>query len=506
MKHAARTASGIVATLLIFLATTAHVGSPDTWFEGKAGPYRVRVLIRSPQVIPARAEIVVRILGCDSAPRCAVRQVTATPKIWNGGPQGAPPPDAATPVPGDSSLYALTLWIMRQGSYAVLVHVDGAAGSGTAVVPYTAVATAVLGMKRPFALGLSAFGLFLAFGLITIVGAATREATLAPGLVPDIPARRRSLRARIIAAVVIVVVLTGGRAWWNAENRAYADAVSRPLPARARIVERDSGRMRAIAVEPAAATDRAPWALIPDHGKLMHLFLVKADGLGALAHLHPVPRDSFLYEAALPPLPPGRYRLYADVVNESGFAGTMVDTLTIDSAGGTWVPTDADDAFFVGSASAREPGVVVEWAAPPAPRVAGREADLDFVVRDASGAAVGLEPYMGMTGHAVVVREDGAVFVHLHPAGTASAGAQQALMAWTPADTARGSISARLRGAPAAMMGMTPGTAPGTLHFPYAFPSAGRYRVWVQFRQGGRIHTAAFDVTVRASPADANAS
>jgi hypothetical protein len=48
------------------------------------------------------------------------------------------------------------------------------------------------------------------------------------------------------------------------------------------------------------------------------------------------------------------------------------------------------------------------------------------------------------------------------------------------------------------MSGMTHGTMPGELGFPYAFPSPGRYRVWVQLKRGGAIRTAAFDVTVSA--------
>ncbi len=46
-------------------------------------------------------------------------------------------------------------------------------------------------------------------------------------------------------------------------------------------------------------------------------------------------------------------------------------------------------------------------------------------------------------------------------------------------------------------------TAPDTvrtLSFPYAFPSAGRYRVYVQARLKGEVHTTAFDVEVRPAP------
>jgi hypothetical protein len=38
----------------------AHVGSPDVYFDGDAGPYHVSVTVRVPVVIPGVAEIEVR--------------------------------------------------------------------------------------------------------------------------------------------------------------------------------------------------------------------------------------------------------------------------------------------------------------------------------------------------------------------------------------------------------------------------------------------------------------
>ena len=482
-------ASG-AACLMLF--GSAHVGSPDTFWEGKAGPYAVRVIIRSPQVIPAQAELVLRVAGS------GVARVTATARIWNGGARGAPPPDDARRVTGDSTLWTLPMWIMRQGSYAVLVHVDGAMGPGDATVPYTAVASAVLKMDPMLGIALAALGVFLVAGLVTIAGAATREATLAPGLAPDAAAERRVLRVRGITLAVIVVLLALGRLWWNAEDRAYKRSVFRP-GAIAVSTRAEKGRhLVRLVIDSLSQQNRGWIPLIPDHGKLMHLFLVKEGDLGALAHLHPVASDALAFEAVLPPLPAGRYHLYADVVHESGFAETMVGELALEGSTDAWKPSDSDDAAYTGGAGtpARfDDGSTLAWTGAGRPLAAGDEASLSFALHDARGAPLPIDPYLGMAAHAVVVRDDGSVYVHLHPLGTASMGAERALRAWTPADSVRGSIRRKLE-ADTVMATMTPAAVMGEFGFPYAFPKAGRYRVWVQFRSGHGIRTAAFDAQV----------
>jgi hypothetical protein len=503
----ARRAAVLCGALVLALICSAHVGSPDTWFEGHAGPYAVRVIIRAPSVIPARAEIVVRVLGCGE-PRhaCGARRVTVTPRIWNGGERGAPPPDDAARVPGDSSLWSLQLWIMRQGSYGVVVHVEGSEGAGIVVVPITAVATRVLGMQRGLALLLAALGIFLSAGMVTIVGAGTREATLPPGEEPDARARARGHRARWIATAAIVLILAVSRVWWNVEQRAYASALFHS--ARARITTRADGRGRTLrfAIDSAWSLERGWSPFVPDHGKLMHLFLAKVNDLSAFAHLHPVALDSLTFETRLPPLPAGRYHLFADVVRESGFTETMVESVLLDSVPHEWSSSDPDDAMLAGAPDARRgllgataslaDGSTLSRLGAGTSLVAGADADLRFVVRDARGATLAVEPYLGMAAHAVVMRVDGSVYVHLHPAGTASLGAQQALLAWTPADTARGAIRDRLVRQQGAMASMSGQRMRGEFSFPYAFPAAGRYRIWVQLRRGGVVRTAAFDVEV----------
>ena len=68
----------VILICLFFTPSTsrAHIGSPNVFFEGQAGPYPVRIVIRPPPVIPGLAEVAVRISTN------GVRRVTALPMRW----------------------------------------------------------------------------------------------------------------------------------------------------------------------------------------------------------------------------------------------------------------------------------------------------------------------------------------------------------------------------------------------------------------------------------------
>src|SRR5262249_56519839 len=105
--------------------------------------------------------------------------VTVLPVRFDVGRKGAPAPDIATLVRGETNLYNAELWLMTSGSYSVFVNVEGQAGSGTTIVPVNSVATSRLEMPRWLGGALLAFGLFLFIALVTIVSAAVRESVLA---------------------------------------------------------------------------------------------------------------------------------------------------------------------------------------------------------------------------------------------------------------------------------------------------------------------------------------
>jgi hypothetical protein len=490
----------------------AHVGSPDVIFEGAAGPYPVRVTVRTPGVIPGLAEITVRLLGPTTG------DVSVQPIWWRApGEEGVPPADRAQPVRGDTGLYSGALWLMAQGSFAVRVNVAGANGNGSVLVPVVATATRTAEMDTAFAAILLVLGGLLYAGAASIAGAATREAVVPLGQEPDVSRRRRGYVATAVMVVLVSALAWGLWRWWSAEDARYRARLYRPLSVAASVRPDAGGGVLRLALLEGDVSPRRWGRIAPDHGKLMHLFLIREPGLDAIAHLHPVPvppGSGEAFETPLPRLPAGSYRLYADVTRESGFAETLTGRVAVPArgadavadapvrvaerviaSGSDAVSADPDDSWHLsGALPSGEPNTtaVVDLAggyslrreAPvDAPRAA-REITLRFRIVDGAGATITPEPYMGMAAHAVITREDGAVFIHLHPSGTISM-ASQMLFAARQGKTAADDPHAAHRAAEQA-----------TLSFPYEFPQPGRYRMWVQVKVAGVVRTGLFDFTV----------
>jgi hypothetical protein len=484
------------------LLSSAHVGSPDTWFEGMAGPYPVRVVIRAPGVVPGLSEITIRVSGG------GVHRVTATPVIWNTGAGGIPPADEAKPVPGDPELYSVQLWFMRASSYSVHVTVEGDQGTGTVQVPFQAVATRHLPLNRPLQIVLSVAGLILFAGAVTLIGAATRESVLPPGEEPNRRRKILSVVAMVASAIVLALGVIGGRAWWNAVEAEYRQEMYRPFAAKATVAWSEAGSSLEFEILDSVWRARGWTPLIPDHGKLMHLFLVR-DSLGeGWAHLHPVALDSNRFETRIPALPAGHYRIYADIVHESGFAQTLVAVVNLhgEAAPRGWKPSDADDSWLLeradeavgaGGAVKLPDGSTMTWEASSTKVDPKVDAGLRFKVTAPDGKPARLEPYMGMAGHAIIERSDGSVFAHLHPMGTAAMASQLAFEVRQPQDTAIGVVSKKLAAEPDLMSSaMMHEGEPGVVEFPYAFPRDGAYRVWVQVKVAGRVQTGMFRLEV----------
>jgi hypothetical protein len=506
----------LLAVLLVLLPLVArgHIGSPNVFFDGQAGPHSIRVVIRPPAVVPGFAQADVRVAG-------RVTRVTVQP-VFFGAPGGASAPIPATATAGMPGNFSASFWLLARGSYAVRISVEGPAGSGVAIVPLQIAALASPEMPAGVLATLLALGAVLLAGAIWIIRSAARESTLASAA--DIAARdaTRGRRAAVLAVVVLGSAVWAGAVRWRKMDAEFRNnALARPVEVATAV--RSEGGPHLLRITPAlehAVSTR--WdRLVTDHGKLMHLFLIRdrASGPEAFAHLHPVRRENAAFEGVLPPLPGGNYQLYGEITYEDGRSETLTSRITLPESaaparqagwsmldeiwcqsplaivGNAATPTalDYDDSWHVtppGSASTDARTSKLMGGSrmifhTPGELVANLDTSLRFTVVNSAGETVLLQPYMGMSGHAVIRKTDGEVFTHLHPLGTISMAAQQLLAGNT---------------SPFPITAGAPVPEAREVTFPYAFPRPGNYQIWVQIRTSGRVLTGTFDVPVKEGP------
>jgi hypothetical protein len=199
----------------------------------------------------------------------------------------------------------------------------------------------------------------------------------------------------------------------------------------------------------------------------------------------------------LPSMPPGTYKLYADIVHANGFPETLSANLTV-PPGLAPAPLAAEDASAQPPAlSQGELGTTYQlpdhytmvWDRPQ-DLTANTAYAFRFRMLDAAGKpATDERPYLGMAGHAAFVKTDGTVFAHTHPGSAA----MQAMM------LANGGSAEMADTGTMAGMDMSSGSTeslPPVVEFPYGFPSPGRYRIFIQMKHGNTVETGVFDADV----------
>jgi hypothetical protein len=478
----------LLLTLLVALPAYAHVGSKDVFEQISAGPYKLFVTVRMPSVIPGIATIEVRASG---AP---IDTLHITPLMLTGEASKHPPtPDIMKRSVDDPNFYTGSLWLMSGGSWQVRFEVTGSAGVATAAVPVAAMSLTVLKMQRPLGMLLACLGLVLALGFAGIVGAAVRESRLEPGAQPSSDRRTRALFATACAFLFITASILLGNHWWNVEAADYTSDIYRPMDLKPTLT---GNTLNLLIMDDKPGKDDKPKALaldglLLDHGKIMHLYAIRWPEMDAAFHLHPSASGPSALRLTLPAMPPGTYKLYGDIVRRSGFPETLTSTITI-PPGTSTTPLATDDASAspaplsqgeLGPAYKLPDGYTMTWDRPET-LTASTATIFRFHLIDPSGKpAADTAAYLGMAGHAAFVKTDGTVFAHTHPDGSAAMPAMM-LANGDPADAMAG-------------MDMSPTNIPPVVEFPYGFPSAGRYRIFIQMKHGATVETGVFDAEVR---------
>jgi hypothetical protein len=183
----------------------------------------------------------------------------------------------------------------------------------------------------------------------------------------------------------------------------------------------------------------------------------------------------------LPIMPEGQYKLYADIVYHTGFPETQVATVNLPAITGEAMSGDDSGAFNMVPAekvAQLSDGYRMVWERDDKPFKANQPYWFRFRVEDKTGKpASDLEPYMGMAGHAVFISADGNVFAHVHPAGSVAMAAVNLAEGGSPS---------------ASMENMDHHPISAEVSFPYGFPKAGEYRIFVQVKRAGKIETGEF--------------
>lgn len=198
------------------------------------------------------------------------------------------------------------------------------------------------------------------------------------------------------------------------------------------------------------------------HERRMHLIVVRRDGT-QFRHLHPEMDAAGTWTVPVEFADPGVYRAFADF-SVDGEQHTLASDIFV--SGGEFEarpfpapsPLDSTSGYDV-SLQAGE-------------LVAGEPSSLSFAVTRGGAEVDDLGPYLGAKGHLVALREGDLAFLHVHPE---EADGEHAHGGQSPA---------------------TEEPSGNEIAFAATFPTAGRYRLYLQFKHEGVVRTAQFTVAV----------
>ncbi|WLS46517.1 hypothetical protein Q3V37_04365 [Micromonospora profundi] len=195
------------------------------------------------------------------------------------------------------------------------------------------------------------------------------------------------------------------------------------------------------------------------HDKRMHLIVARRD-LSGFRHVHPDLAPDGTWRVDTPLAGPGQWRAFADFTPTGGEPLTLGVDVTVPGVL-TERPLPAP------ATSTTVDGYTVTLAGEPQP---GRTSPLTLTVSRDGQPVTDLEPYLGAYGHLVALRRGDLAYLHVHPEGAPGDGR----------------------------------TRPGPdVTFLAEVPSVGSYRLYLDFRHGGRVRTAEFTVVAGSPTADA---
>ena len=463
-----KAATILTALLICALPAHAHIGSPDTFVQATAGPYNFLIAAHPPAAYPGVLELDLRFNGADHI-------TTASASLDSGPP---------TPIRiFDAGTATTTIWLPTPAAHTIHIAVQGSTYDLTlpsATVPTPArISRGHIGVWILLAVALAAAAIVLAL-------------------------RKPKLILYAGAMMIVACVL--------AAFASHLSRIARAQPSTTLSANLSpDGTLDFILTNPSENFAN----LVPDDGKLMHLFLIRQPQEDVFLHLHPHQLSPGHFAVSLPAMPPGTYQLFTDFYysptgnSKDARSETDTETLTLPAQ---FHPAPADPDNTIAVLPPALPNITPSGVAMPdgmlytavlrdnytltlrTPATLHPLSPNLFVVTllDPSGQPpADMALYLGMPAHAVVLRSDNGVFAHIHPGGTLP-------MLTATASDAPGLASETWAQPMPDMPGMdtTMPAVSNTATIPYGFPAPGRYRIFVQMKHGPIVETAAFDLTV----------
>ncbi|NGN92415.1 hypothetical protein G5C66_06620 [Nocardioides sp. KC13] len=191
------------------------------------------------------------------------------------------------------------------------------------------------------------------------------------------------------------------------------------------------------------------------HGKKLHLIVVRRD-LATFQHVHPVMAADGTWSVGADLAEAGTYRVFADFKPKGADEGlTLGQDLFV---AGPYEPQPLPAAAATSAVSPYQVDLDGHL-------VAGKTSRLTLTVTKDGEPVTDLEPYLEAYGHLVALRDGDLAYLHVHPEGAPGDGR----------------------------------TEPGPeITFSAEVPSAGTYRLFLDFQHAGEVRTAAFTAVAEA--------
>jgi len=206
------------------------------------------------------------------------------------------------------------------------------------------------------------------------------------------------------------------------------------------------------------STGAAVTRYVDNHEKQLHLIVVRRD-LTGYQHVHPVLDKDGTWGVPVD-LSAGDYRMFADFIPAGGEPLTLGADLHV---AGRYDPQSLPPA----ATTATVDGYTVTLTGEP---TSNSQSTLTFSVAHNGKPVTDLQPYLGAYGHLVALRASDLAYLHVHPMGEADDGT-------TPAG-------------PEIAFGAT-------------IPSAGDYRLFLDFKHNNVVRTAEFTISAAGGPQSA---